>query len=260
MERLGKILEPRGEDMILDKIEPPEPKRREPGEHRALAGNRVRHDAIERGNAVRGDKEKPVAEVEDLPDFSAPEFRNARQVTACDFHSRAEDNAGGASVESTIFHAAGIGPAATSFFLRESTAKERPSRVRAPRSVRSPGSRKNNLINREILVHPEDRESHASSDGLTIRHRELQVLLFTAHPDLLEGPGRNPSVFAAGIHQGARNGNRLCAVNMILQPATNVESAHGTCRISGSKAFQRCMMFSPPPAPASSSSSPRLLF
>jgi hypothetical protein len=50
-------------------------------------------------------------------------------------------NADWTTVGSPIY-AAGSGPEATSFFLLESTVRLRPSNVRAPRRMRSPGSAK----------------------------------------------------------------------------------------------------------------------
>ena len=47
-------------------------------------------------------------------------------------------------------YAAGRGPAATSFFLAESTMRLKPSKVRAPRRVRSPGSAKTTSSRRGI--------------------------------------------------------------------------------------------------------------
>ena len=77
-----------------------------------------------------------------------------------------------------------------------------------------------------MLVHPQDRNPHTPCDGLTVRHREHQVLLLPIDPDLLQRFGWNPRIFAPCIHQRARDGDRSIAIGMILQFATNVERAH----------------------------------
>ena len=49
-------------------------------EHLALARDAVGHDDIEGGNAVAGDEQQAVAEVEDFADFAAAEFFDAGQI------------------------------------------------------------------------------------------------------------------------------------------------------------------------------------
>jgi len=49
-------------------------------EHFALARNAVGHDDVEGGDAVAGDKQKTVAEVENFADFAGADFFDAGQV------------------------------------------------------------------------------------------------------------------------------------------------------------------------------------
>jgi hypothetical protein len=42
--------------------------------------NRIRQNDVESGEAIGGDEEQGVAEVEDFTNFSGAEFRYARQV------------------------------------------------------------------------------------------------------------------------------------------------------------------------------------
>ena len=57
-----------------------EPEMRNLREHLALARNAVGHDDVEGGNAVAGDEQQAVAEVEYLADLAAPDFFDARQI------------------------------------------------------------------------------------------------------------------------------------------------------------------------------------
>ena len=49
-------------------------------EHFALARNAVGHDHVEGGDAVAGDEQKTVAEVEDFADFAGADFFDAGQI------------------------------------------------------------------------------------------------------------------------------------------------------------------------------------
>ena len=57
-----------------------EPEMRNLREHLALARNAVGHDDVEGGDAVAGDEQQPVAEVEDFAHLAAAEFFDAGQV------------------------------------------------------------------------------------------------------------------------------------------------------------------------------------
>ena len=46
----------------------------------AFAGNAVGHDAVKGGNAVGGDKEEAVAQIEHLADLAAFKFADAGQI------------------------------------------------------------------------------------------------------------------------------------------------------------------------------------
>jgi hypothetical protein len=48
-----------------------EPKVRDPGEDFTFAGNRLRHDDIERGEAIGGDDQKMLSQIVDIADFPA---------------------------------------------------------------------------------------------------------------------------------------------------------------------------------------------
>ena len=70
-------------------------------EHDPFERNPVGQDAIERRDAIGGDQEQTIAEIEDVTDFAALEFPDAAQInleqricrrcnwTAVGFHSRA---------------------------------------------------------------------------------------------------------------------------------------------------------------------------
>ena len=49
-------------------------------EHLAFARDAVGHDDVEGGDAVAGDEQEAVAEVEDFADFAAADFRNPGQI------------------------------------------------------------------------------------------------------------------------------------------------------------------------------------
>ena len=49
-------------------------------EHFAFARDAVGHDDVEGGDAVAGDEQKTVAEVEDFADFAAADFFDAGQI------------------------------------------------------------------------------------------------------------------------------------------------------------------------------------
>ena len=53
-------------------------------EHLALARDAVGHDAVEGRNAVSGDEEQRVAEVEDLPDLAGGDAREGQAVDGGD--------------------------------------------------------------------------------------------------------------------------------------------------------------------------------
>ncbi len=57
-----------------------EPEVRDLREHFALARNAVGHDDVEGGNAVAGDEQEAVAEVEDFADLAGADFFDAGQV------------------------------------------------------------------------------------------------------------------------------------------------------------------------------------
>ena len=57
-----------------------EPEMRDLREHFALARNAVGHDDVEGGDAVAGDEQQAVAEVEDFADLAALEFFDAGQI------------------------------------------------------------------------------------------------------------------------------------------------------------------------------------
>ena len=56
-----------------------EPEMRDLRQHLALARDAVRHDHVERRDAVARHEQKAVAQVEDLPDLSGTDFFDARQ-------------------------------------------------------------------------------------------------------------------------------------------------------------------------------------
>ena len=56
------------------------PEMRNLREHLALARNAVGHDDVEGGNAVAGDEQEAVAEVEDFADFAGADFFDAGQI------------------------------------------------------------------------------------------------------------------------------------------------------------------------------------
>ena len=57
-----------------------EPEIRNLGEHLALTRDAVGHDDIKRRDAVAGDQQQPVAEVENLADLAAAQFLDAWQL------------------------------------------------------------------------------------------------------------------------------------------------------------------------------------
>ncbi len=56
------------------------PEMRDLREHLALARNAVGHDDVEGGNAVAGDEQEGVAEVEDFADLAGADFFDAGQI------------------------------------------------------------------------------------------------------------------------------------------------------------------------------------
>ena len=83
---LREILEAGGEQMVLHEIEPCEPECGKPVQDGAFAGNRVGHDAVEGRDAIRGDEEEAVAEIENFAHFAAADFRDAGQVASEELH------------------------------------------------------------------------------------------------------------------------------------------------------------------------------
>src|SRR5471032_336181 len=57
-----------------------EPEMRDLCEYFALARNAVGHDYVEGGDAVAGDEQEAVAEVEDFADFAGADFFDAGEV------------------------------------------------------------------------------------------------------------------------------------------------------------------------------------
>ncbi len=125
-----------------------------------------------------------------------------------------------------VFCAAGRGPAATSFFFRESTIKESPSYVLATRSVMSPGSLKTTssmvkFLSTRRMVDPTLRVIRC-----LLAMVKTKSFIYGSRR-FFHGLCRNSGVFASGIHQGPRNSDRPVAVNMVLQFAADMKRAHG---------------------------------
>jgi hypothetical protein len=82
------------EEMIGNQLgEALKPEVRKLREHLALARNAVGHDAVEGRDAIRGDEQKGIAQVENLADLAALELLDARQVEVqqCFMRHVAED-------------------------------------------------------------------------------------------------------------------------------------------------------------------------
>src|SRR5437764_5375217 len=63
-----------------DRCKALEPKKRERRQNFAFARDSVGHDAVESGNAIGGDKQQPVAEVEHFTDLAAFYFGDAWEI------------------------------------------------------------------------------------------------------------------------------------------------------------------------------------
>jgi hypothetical protein len=66
--------------MVWNEVQDLKPKRCKACEDLSLAWNAGRQDAVKSGDAVCGNDEQAVAEVENLAHFSASQFRNSREV------------------------------------------------------------------------------------------------------------------------------------------------------------------------------------
>src|ERR1051326_1026146 len=71
---LWKLLKIRRDKVIIDLVEPLEPKRGNLVQHCALVWNWVGQDYVKRRDAIRDDEKQRVAEVKDLAHFSAAQF------------------------------------------------------------------------------------------------------------------------------------------------------------------------------------------
>ena len=70
-EDFGVLRHVGGDEVVGDVFEEVEPEEAELGEHAALVGDAVGHDAVEGADAVGGDEEEGVAEVVDVADLAA---------------------------------------------------------------------------------------------------------------------------------------------------------------------------------------------
>ena len=128
---------------------------------------------------------------------------------------------------SEIFLCGRKGPEATSFFLEESTVKFRPSRVRAPRRIRSPGSAKttSSIVKEFSTRRIANPTLRVMSCPLAMINRISFFSLAT--PIFSNFRRRNPSVFTTCIHQHLRNDCRSITANVIFNSTTYVKCAHG---------------------------------
>ena len=61
------------------------------GEHFALAGYRIRENAVKGRDAVGRDNEQFIAEIEDFADFAAAKFGDAGKVAGQEIHVRNQE-------------------------------------------------------------------------------------------------------------------------------------------------------------------------
>ena len=70
-----------GDEMVLDDVFGlTEPELAEGGQDAALFGNRIGQDHVEGADAIRGDKQQRVGEIEDLAHLAAFEFLDAGDI------------------------------------------------------------------------------------------------------------------------------------------------------------------------------------
>ena len=127
----------------------------------------------------------------------------------------------GLSTES--HHAAGTGPAATSFFLWGSTVRFKPSKVREPNKRRSPFSANTTSstvkwFSTRTIAKPTLR---VIIWPLAIKH----VFLLPTYAQLVQGFFRNPSIFTSRVNQKLGQGRPVRPVRYIFDPAPHIKCA-----------------------------------
>ena len=87
-QRRGEFANVRGNNMVFDRVKVRKPERRDRREHRAFLRNGIGQDAVEGAEAIRGDEQQVIAEVEDFAHFAAGDFADAGKVEGVDEHGK----------------------------------------------------------------------------------------------------------------------------------------------------------------------------
>ena len=148
-------------------------------------------------------------------------------------------------------------PPSNKFFCEGCTLRFHPSRVRAPKRIKSPSSAKTTSSMVKAIVQSQNRKPRRTGNCVVVCHHKREIFLFP-DADFMQSFSENPSVLAAGIAQHSRNSSELRSVGMVFHLASNVKSTHKQTMIKNPPFASQFRRQTPQPEPKTIRSQPSL--
>ena len=91
------------------------------------------------------------------------------------------------------------------------------------------------LVYRERLLDPYDRETDVAGDALAVRHHELDVLLLARNANSLEQRSRHPRVLASRIHENPPDRSAFSSIDGVFNTASDGKASHGALALDSDR-------------------------